>query len=1478
MSGGGWWSGLRQTFGAYALPCGDVQGLKACNNHYETIGCENNHQDGFEFQETKGFFNTAFVSSKAPLTDADFEKADEPSSHGFLGKEASDIEEHFHNLQVYLKGEGGFGKERMLGHFAVMQVAHEWRLFSWMGSNSMVLWDMPGDKKAVLEKRRQLIRRITDDREHMEHMKGFPELVETFREVDQVLDRILDRWDIYHAQIKLGDQLRGACKAFERSVLHSIEFSVFVFLGDACETFQAKAFLQMFLETEGGNSKLRKKMKELASTSFGKILGKFLSDPSFSYILDADSEPLAVQGVGPLRGLTELIKDEKWQEIFTMFGLEQPPSVPAELFTRGHGLVEASVCHFSPDECAKVLEAILKLWEATLAAANARQLLHRAAELARLGGELMMWRQVPKKFLDNILCFAAESLEATKQHFQALQKWDQEGSTRVSMNLNRGNFFQKRNSKIKIWEENRKRAEQVGTRLKQHIQDLEVLIKDMKESLSKVTSPEVLYETAKSVKDLCASSYDVFSEFNGWRNFQLADAELTFLKTAHLETATTATSAPRPLELCDGAAVTGNSTIQEEERMQKRHCKTRHPCLELKQKVWSAYQNAHELPEQCVPNFQEKLLLVWLGAISAGKSTSINQLLNTGVQIKKGQGFSPAEFLPVSFTHCTKTGWYISAAGPNEKNSVCAWIYDEQGWKEIVPKTSFDDLEDLAEHTQTVQLKDKLDQAYCASPDQCLGYVEIKLMKETLFTTTVFDHVHGQEPELKCLKWKRPSILDHAILLDPPGINYRGEAVHWAQESMSYVQRVASGRPCVFVWCMHKGHGGLASESRFVLELASRAPSCILPVVTRYNENMGPRNHPNTEKHLKKLLDESKSRDPEKADEVQRARQLYKALQKEIPLHILAQEMNEFMKKIYNTIPSQRPAAVLGLVDFQNNGQELDRALLDAFQTALQRRVVKDSDLRVVLAEIVRLEQNTYNHMAKLMNMGQDLCEEVLDEEKQVRTARDEALKTYVDKTNELLREVIEKLPEYISEAHEDDQAQVGRMERAFWGATGYDTRLLEAVLQRLCGDMAKESEYRRDALVHVGEETRQWFKESFGPVGELAKDIRIKLRGKPELKKLLDKLTDFSELEESWRINGVELPMFSFVQRCQHETSEWEEADKKKLQDLYYDADVPELANFEICFETWNAGRRHCIPCQTRVEPDGRFFGNPTCAMTGGAAGISIGAACIRGFEIALLSSTSALVALASVAVATFIHLRWEPEVQMQELQAKLKKTLHEEVRQAWKKEEAELKIDLRKTALRVTQMYVAQRAQAQTRQLGQDEKQALTDALEYQRLLSENKALLQDELQRRMADDLPKVNSLLEDERKQLEARKVMGQPPKFIVANGNPENPLLVNPQRIMTHEGRSTVVSGDLVANHPGIVYEREVFPPSECHVATFLLLEWLHQALEMETGNSLASLPGAPAAALRVASQAGSVQGVQANERHWDHLFGAGCGR
>ena len=143
------------------------------------------------------------------------------------------------------------------------------------------------------------------------------------------------------------------------------------------------------------------------------------------------------------------------------------------------------------------------------------------------------------------------------------------------------------------------------------------------------------------------------------------------------------------------------------------------------------------------------------------------------------------------------------------------------------------------------------------------------------------------------------------------------------------------------------------------------------------------------------------------------------------------------------------------------------------------------------------------------------------------------------------------------------------------------------------------------------------------------------------------------------------------------------------------------------------------------------RHFKSLPAILTGGAAGISIGAACIRGFEIALLSSTSALVALASAAVATFIHLRWEPEVQMQELQAKLKKTLHEEVRQAWKKEEAELKIDLRKTALRVTQMYVAQRAQAQTRQarqLNQDQKQALTDALEYQRVLSENKAHLQD------------------------------------------------------------------------------------------------------------------------------------------------------
>lgn len=89
-------------------------------------------------------------------------------------------------------------------------------------------------------------------------------------------------------------------------------------------------------------------------------------------------------------------------------------------------------------------------------------------------------------------------------------------------------------TKIAMWEQNRKRAQGAGAKLTKNIQDLECLLKEMKESVSTVTSPEVLYEAAQRVNSLCTLSYDVFSEFNQWRAFQLNEAELMVFKPAQL--------------------------------------------------------------------------------------------------------------------------------------------------------------------------------------------------------------------------------------------------------------------------------------------------------------------------------------------------------------------------------------------------------------------------------------------------------------------------------------------------------------------------------------------------------------------------------------------------------------------------------------------------------------------------------------------------------------------------------------------------------------------------------------------------------------------------------------------------------------------------------------------------------------------------------------------------------------------------------
>lgn len=85
--------------------------------------------------------------------------------------------------------------------------------------------------------------------------------------------------------------------------------------------------------------------------------------------------------------------------------------------------------------------------------------------------------------------------------------------------------------------------------------------------------------------------------------------------------------------------------------------------------------------------------------------------------------------------------------------------------------------------------------------------------------------------------------------------------------------------------------------------------------------------------------------------------------------------------------------------------------------------------------------------------------------------------------------------------------------------------------------------------------------------------------------------------------------------------------------------------------------------------------------------------------------------------------------------------------------------------------------------------------------------------------------ADSILKDSQKQKEARKVMGAPPRFICEGEDPAKALLVNPHRIITHDGKSEVVSEDAISN----AYEKSLFPATTCHVAKFLQEEWLHEA-------------------------------------------------
>eukprot|EP00438_Fugacium_kawagutii_P034258 Skav225951 [mRNA] locus=scaffold1500:647706:649272:- [translate_table: standard] len=423
MSGSDAFSGFRRgVFGAETLCPKDVQGLQACKGHYESTGCENHLKKSFEVKETK-YRITSDVKSSDPVTPRDLENR---GQHGFLHREAREIETHFQNLQSCVKDR--FGSEGMVFHLPAMIVAQEWRVFA---SSDLVLWDAPySNRKEILEKRNKLLRKIINDRKQLQGMTCFSLLAETLSNVGKVLDNVLKRWEVYNAQETLPDQLKKAHGDFDQIVLDAIDYSVFGFLGvDIGEAFVPK----LFIKAENSTSKLQEKLKRLASTSFGKMLKTFLLDPWLSPVLSIDTSSIAqiTGGITAFPKLSEPVQEEQWQDFFRSLGLEKPPARMADLFgnARCHGLVETSGCGLEPDDCCKVLEEILKLWEAIRAAAKAQQLLQKAADVAHVGGELMLSRQGARHCLawgrwsnqegqTNLPALAAECVIAAKSSYR----------------------------------------------------------------------------------------------------------------------------------------------------------------------------------------------------------------------------------------------------------------------------------------------------------------------------------------------------------------------------------------------------------------------------------------------------------------------------------------------------------------------------------------------------------------------------------------------------------------------------------------------------------------------------------------------------------------------------------------------------------------------------------------------------------------------------------------------------------------------------------------------------------------------------------------------------------------------------------------------------------------------------------------------------------------------------------------------------
>ena len=194
------------------------------------------------------------------------------------------------------------------------------------------------------------------------------------------------------------------------------------------------------------------------------------------------------------------------------------------------------------------------------------------------------------------------------------------------------------------------------------------------------------------------------------------------------------------------------------------------------------------------------------------------------------------------------------------------------------------------------------------------------------------------------------------------------------------------------------------------------------------------------------------------------------------------------------------------------------------------------------------------------------------------------------------------------------------------------------------------------------------------------------------------------------------------------------------------------------------------------------------------------------------------------------FVHFSWDPEVQRKELHEKLKTEYLEEFKKLQAAELSLLENRLGRTSLKVTQMYVSQKARMKVSRAreAQAVDKALEEAQEFLSLLQRYKQYLQEEINMREDEDQRRAAALLKDSQSGVASQRMSGSASRpFISFSTRNGEALFMEPTRIVTYEGESAIVPQSEIRRK---AYEPEIYPPTECHVTKFLVEEWLHAAL------------------------------------------------